>query len=99
MLVNGNSASASEILAGAVRDNKAGTLLGTTTSGKGLVQNVVPLKDGSGYKITMAQYFTPNGEYINEKGITPDVVVEVSEDVEKDVQLDRAIEIIREKNK
>ena len=47
----------------------------------------------------MAQYFTPNGEYINEKGITPDVVVEVSEDVEKDVQLDRAIEIIREKNK
>ena len=99
VLVNGNSASASEILAGAVRDNKAGTLLGTTTYGKGLVQNVVPLKDGSGYKITMAQYFTPNGEYINEKGITPDVVVEVSEDVEKDVQLDRAIEIIREKNK
>ncbi len=98
ILVNGNSASASEILAGAVRDNKAGTLVGTTTFGKGLVQNVVPLKDGSGYKITMAQYFTPSGEYINEKGITPEYVVQASEDESKDVQLEKAIQIIREIN-
>lgn len=99
ILVNENSASASEILAGAVRDNKAGTLVGTTTFGKGLVQNVVPLKDGSGYKITMAQYFTPNGEYINEKGITPEYVVEIGEEDTEDVQLNKAIEVIREKNK
>lgn len=99
ILVNENSASASEILAGAVRDNKAGTLVGTTTFGKGLVQNVVPLKDGSGYKITIAQYFTPNGEYINEKGITPEYVVEIGEEDTEDVQLNKAIEVIREKNK
>lgn len=98
VLVNGNSASASEILAGAVRDNKAGKLVGTTTYGKGLVQNVVKLKDGSGYKITMAQYFTPSGEYINEKGITPDYVVELLEDSEDDAQLDKAFEVIRELN-
>ena len=82
-----------------MRDNKAGTLVGTTTFGKGLVQNVVPLKDGSGYKITMAQYFTPNGEYINEKGITPEYVVEIGEEDTEDVQLNKAIEVIREKNK
>jgi len=99
ILVNENSASASEILAGAVRDNKAGTLVGNTTFGKGLVQNVVPLKDGSGYKITMAQYFTPSGEYINEKGITPDYLVEFKEDDTEDVQLNKALEVIREKNK
>ena len=82
-----------------MRDNKAGTLVGTTTFGKGLVQNVVPLKDGSGYKITMAQYSTPNGEYINEKGITPEYVVEIGEEDTEDVQLNKAIEVIREKNK
>ena len=82
-----------------MRDNKAGNLVGTTTFGKGLVQNVVPLKDGSGYKITMAQYFTPNGEYINEKGITPEYVVEIGEEDTEDVQLNKAIEVIREKNK
>lgn len=94
VLVNENSASASEIFAGAIRDNKAGKLVGTTTYGKGLVQNVIPLKDGSGYKITVAQYFTPSGEYINEKGITPDFVVEQSEDSEKDDQLEKAKEVM-----
>ncbi|MDO4720096.1 MAG: S41 family peptidase [Peptostreptococcaceae bacterium] len=77
VLVNENSASASEILAGAVRDNKAGTLVGTTTFGKGLVQSVVGLRDNTGYTLTTAQYFTPSGEYIHKKGIKPDVVVEL----------------------
>lgn len=99
VLVNGNSASASEILAGAVRDNEAGTLVGTTTFGKGLVQSVVELDDQTGYTLTTAQYFTPSGEYIHKKGITPDVVIEYSEeDGSDDIQLEKAMEIIREKN-
>lgn len=98
LLVNGYSASASEILAGAVRDNGAGTLVGTTTFGKGLVQSVVELEDGTGYKLTTAQYFTPNGEYINKKGITPEVVIEQPEDQETDVQLEKALDIIGQKN-
>ena len=61
ILINGNSASASEILAGAVKDHKKGTLIGTTTFGKGLVQAVIDLTDGSGLKFTVARYFTPNG--------------------------------------
>lgn len=99
VLVNGNSASASEILAGAVRDNEAGTLVGTTTFGKGLVQSVVELDDQTGYTLTTAQYFTPSGEYIHKKGITPAVVIEYSEeDGSDDIQLEKAMEIIREKN-
>ena len=66
VLTNEGSASASEILTGAIIDNKAGISVGTTTFGKGLVQSVRELKDGTGYKLTTAQYFTPNGEYINE---------------------------------
>ena len=92
VLTNGNSASASEILTGAILDNKAGISVGTTTYGKGLVQQVVPLRDGTGYKLTTAQYFTPNGSYINEKGIKP--TIEVKE--EKD-QLPRAISYLKEK--
>lgn len=94
VLTNGNSASASEILTGAILDNKAGISVGTTTYGKGLVQQVVPLRDGTGYKLTTAQYFTPNGSYINEKGIKP--TIEVKE--EKD-QLPRAISYLKEKIK
>lgn len=94
VLTNGNSASASEILTGAILDNKAGISVGTTTYGKGLVQQVVPLRDGTGYKLTTAQYFTPNGSYINEKGIKP--TIEVKED--KD-QLPRAISYLKEKIK
>lgn len=90
ILVNGWSASASEILSGAVRDNGAGTLVGTTTYGKGLVQRVYPLKDGSGFKITIAQYFTPSGEYINKKGIKPDVEVKGIEE-----QMQKAMEILK----
>ena len=94
VLTNGNSASASEILTGAILDNKAGISVGTTTYGKGLVQQVVPLRDGTGYKLTTAQYFTPNGSYINEKGIKP--TIEAKE--EKD-QLPRAISYLKEKIK
>ncbi len=75
ILTNGHSASASEILTGAIVDNKAGVSIGTTTYGKGLVQSVVQLRDGTGYKLTTAQYFTPNGNYINKKGIKPNIEV------------------------
>lgn len=73
MLVNGNSASASEILAGAVKDYGIGTLVGTTTFGKGIVQRVVPMEDGSAVKITTSSYFTPKGSNIHGIGIEPDV--------------------------
>ena len=73
VLTNGESASASEILTAAIIDNKAGISVGTKTFGKGLVQSVKGLKDGTGYKLTTAQYFTPNGDYINEKGIKPTI--------------------------
>ncbi|OPJ55231.1 S41 family peptidase [Alkalithermobacter paradoxus] len=94
VLVDKGSASASEILAGAVRDNEAGVLIGTTTFGKGLVQRVKPLNDGSGFKLTIAQYFTPNGEYIHGKGIKPHILVEKEED-----QLKTAIDYLKGKMK
>lgn len=78
VLVNGNSASASEIFAGAVKDYGIGTIVGTTTYGKGVVQTIQPLTDGSAVKITIAKYFTPKGNDINKKGITPDVEAELS---------------------
>lgn len=79
VLVNGSSASASEIFAGAVKDYGIGTIVGTTTYGKGVVQTIQPLTDGSAVKITIAKYFTPKGNDINKKGITPDVEAELSE--------------------
>ena len=91
VLTNEGSASASEILTGAIIDNKAGISVGTTTFGKGLVQSVRELKDGTGYKLTTAQYFTPNGEYINGKGIKPTI-----EEKDKEKQLDTAIKWINE---
>lgn len=94
ILTNSHSASASEILTGALLDNKAAVSVGTTTYGKGLVQSVVKLADGSGFKLTTAQYFTPNGDYINKKGIKPTIKVE---DVDK--QLPRAIEYLKTKIK
>lgn len=86
ILVNENSASASEIVSGCVKDHKAGTIVGTTTFGKGLVQSLVPLNDGSAISITSAKYFTPNEIDIHKKGIEPDIFVEESEnyDPEKD---------------
>ena len=76
VLINGNSASASEIFAGAIKDYKYGTLIGTTSFGKGIVQTIIPLEDGSAIKLTMAKYFTPKGNYIHEAGISPDIELE-----------------------
>ena len=92
ILTNRSSASASEILTGAVLDNKAGISIGETTYGKGLVQGMLKLKDGSGYKLTTAQYFTPNGNYIDKKGIKPTIEVK-----DKDQQLPKAIEYLKGK--
>ena len=92
VLTNRSSASASEILTGAVLDNKAGISIGETTYGKGLVQGMLKLKDGSGYKLTTAQYFTPNGNYIDKKGIKPTIEVK-----DKDQQLPKAIEYLKDK--
>lgn len=98
ILIDEGSASASEILAGAVKDRKAGLLIGTRSFGKGLVQSVESLGDGSGFKLTTQKYYTPNGTSINKIGIEPDIEVkalEIKEDQKreeiKDVQLDRAI--------
>ena len=98
VLVNEGSASAAEILAGALKDNKLGTLVGKKTFGKGLVQGISELGDGSALKITVAKWMTPNGSNINKDGIAPDVEVEFSADdfkAGKDPQLDKALEILR----
>ena len=90
VLINGGSASASEILTAALVDNQKAIAIGETSFGKGLVQSVKGLKDGTGYKLTTAQYFTPNGDYINGKGITP----KIKESNEKQ-QLKLALEYIK----
>jgi carboxyl-terminal processing protease len=89
VLVDGGSASASEILSGAIQDDKRGTLVGTQTFGKGLVQSVRGLGDGSGLAVTIAKYLTPSGRDINKLGISPDVVLELSEEQRKELQQDR----------
>lgn len=101
LLIDGNSASASEILAGAIQDYEIGTLVGTTTFGKGIVQQVVNLRDGSAVKITVSSYYTPSGRNIHGTGIEPDV--EVIFDGERyyseeafDNQLDKAKEVLRD---
>jgi carboxyl-terminal processing protease len=76
VLVDGDSASGSELVTGAIADHHAGTILGTRTFGKGLVQTLFPLPDGSALKVTTARYFTPDGRDINRVGIRPDIVVE-----------------------
>lgn len=91
VIVNGNSASASEIFAGAIQDYSKGTIIGTQTYGKGIVQTVKPLTDGSAIKFTIAKYFTPKGQDIHGKGVTPDMVVEYDTDADVDTQLDAAI--------
>ncbi len=105
VLVDGNSASASEILSGAIKDYGIGTLVGTTTFGKGIVQQIIPFNDGSAVKITISAYYTPNGNNIHGIGIEPDVVCEfdgetyyATED-HYDNQLEKAKEVLREKLK
>ena len=99
VLINGNSASASEILAGAVKDYKSGTLLGTVTYGKGIVQQIVPLGDGTGVKLTVSKYYTPSGQNIHGIGIEPDETLEFDYDAyeedQTDNQLDRAMELLK----
>ncbi len=97
VLVNGSSASASEIFAGALKDNNKATIIGTTTYGKGVIQTLIRLADGSGIKITTEEYCTPNRNKINKVGIEPNITVELPEDIkeitkENDTQLQRAIE-------
>lgn len=98
VLVNEGSASASEIFAGAIQDYDRGTLVGTTTYGKGSVQNWIPLENDQGaVRVTIARWLTPNERHIHNIGIDPDVVVEITEDditAERDTQLDKAIEIL-----
>ncbi len=93
LLVNENSASASEILACAVQDNNGGALVGTVTFGKGIIQRSGQFSDGSGFKLTVMQYFSPNGYKIHGVGVTPDYQVENSDDG-TDLQLEKAVELL-----
>ena len=99
VLVNGNSASASEIYAGAIQDHEAGTIVGTQTYGKGVVQQIFDLGDGTSVKLTIAEYFTPKGRSINGEGVTPDLEVEYEldeKDPEADNQLEAAAEAVKQ---
>ena len=104
ILTNKNTASASEILTGCLKDYGLATVLGDTTYGKGIVQSIIPLGDGSALKLTVSSYYTPNGTSIHKKGIEPDVRMEMTdaewknvlEDPDKDVQIKRACEILKD---
>lgn len=102
VLVNGGSASASEVLTGALKDYKKATVIGTKTFGKGVVQTVIPLGDGSGISLTTSKYYSPSGVCIHGIGIEPDIVVEADEtkqisdlSVDEDIQLQKAIEVLK----
>lgn len=105
VLVNGNSASASEIFAGAIKDYGIGTIVGTKTFGKGIVQRLIELGDGTAMKLTISKYYTPNGYNIHKIGIEPDVEVKLDDSLktqvvithDQDNQLQKALEILNEK--
>lgn len=107
VLVNHNSASASEVLSGALKDHDRAVLVGTTTFGKGIVQSILPFNDGSAIKVTTSQYFTPSGVCIQGEGIEPDYKVELKPELmikakleaSEDIQLQKAIEILKTKSK
>ena len=99
VLINKGSASGSEILAGALRDNREVKLIGETSFGKGSVQELIKLKGNSSLKVTIAKWLTPNGEFITDKGLEPDIKIEMTMedyDADQDPQLDKAVEIIKE---
>lgn len=105
VLVNEGSASASEILVAGIQDNNEGEIVGVKTFGKGIIQDVQPLRDGSGIKLTFLQYFSPSGKAIHKVGITPDYIVELTDDcysedgeLIKDLQLEKAIELLKSGN-
>jgi carboxyl-terminal processing protease len=100
-LVDGGSASSAEILAGALKDTGAAQLVGTKTFGKGIVQEIISLTDGGGFKVTNSEYFTPNGNSIHEKGLEPNIVIEATDFMknnfftdEEDVQLQKALQVL-----
>lgn len=95
LLMNGNSASASEVLAGALRDNNRAVLVGTTSFGKGLVQGTIDFKDGTGMAVTIARYYTPSGECIHGKGINPDVKVSGSAKMQEKMAVKKLKELIK----
>lgn len=104
VLVNGGSASASEVVTGALRDYNVATIIGTNTFGKGIVQAPVQFKNGSALKVTVSKYYTPDGENINHKGIKPNIVVELPKNfldkpynIKNDSQLNKALEVINKK--
>lgn len=94
VLLNGGSASASEILSGALRDHKKATLVGEKSFGKGTIQEPIQLEDGSGLHVTIAKWLTPNGTWVHNNGLDPDVVVENNPETEEDEQLQKAIEVL-----
>lgn len=99
VLINGGTASTSEIVAAAIKDHESGTLVGTTTFGKGIIQTLEQLENGDAIKLTVMQYFSPKGNIIHEKGIEPNLVVEdieENENPEKDIQLEKALELLKQ---
>ena len=99
VVVNDQSASASEIFTAAMQDYEKAVIVGETTFGKGIVQVIIPLSDGSAVKVTTSKYYTPKGECIHEIGVTPDIEVELDKDSETDTQLDAAIEAVKDQIK
>ncbi|MCL2570796.1 MAG: S41 family peptidase [Defluviitaleaceae bacterium] len=105
VLINGRSASASELLSGAIQDTQMGVLIGEQTFGKGIVQHLRTLSDGSAIKVTVAKYFTPNGTSIHGVGVAPDILIEMDEtlsrqigqlDIYEDIQLQKALQVVQE---